>query len=103
MKLLQSIGAILNAWTNSVAAAIIAGFDRMVSPRVVRLIEDDTGGFAVETAGRPENVPARIAFADGALSAPDLAPTDQTRAERTPDSRCAPIFGGSKHIEEFSS
>jgi general secretion pathway protein L len=74
MKLLQSIGAILNAWTSSVAAAIIAGFDRMVSPRVVRLIEDDNGGFAVETAGKPEDVPARIAFADGALSAPDLAP-----------------------------
>ena len=34
------------------AAAIIAGFDRVVSPRVVRLIEDDDGGFAVEAAGK---------------------------------------------------
>jgi general secretion pathway protein L len=74
MKLLQSIGAILNAWTGSVAAAIIAGFDRVVSPRVIRLVEDDHGGFAVETAGKTENVPAHIAFADGALSAPNLAP-----------------------------
>jgi general secretion pathway protein L len=74
MKLLQSIGAILNAWTGSVAAAIIAGFDRVVSPRVIRLVEDDNGGFAVETAGKPQNVPAHIAFADGALSAPNLAP-----------------------------
>jgi general secretion pathway protein L len=74
MKLLQTIGAILNAWTGSVAAAIIAGFDRVVSPRVIRLVEDDDGGFAVETAGKPENVPAHIAFADGALSAPNLAP-----------------------------
>jgi general secretion pathway protein L len=74
MKLLQSIGAILNTWTGSVAAAIIAGFDRVVSPRVIRLVEDDNGGFAVETAGKAENVPAHIAFADGALSAPNLAP-----------------------------
>src|SRR5258708_25003946 len=74
MKLLQTIGAILNAWTGSVAAAIIAGFDRLVSPRVIRLIEDDKGGFSLETAAKSENVPARIAFADGTLSAPNLAP-----------------------------
>jgi general secretion pathway protein L len=74
MKLPETIGAFLNAWTGSVAAAIIAGFERMVSPRVVRLIEDDNGGFAVEMAARPENVPARVAFADGAFSAPNLAP-----------------------------
>src|SRR5258708_11800217 len=74
MKLLQTIGAILNAWTGSVAAAIIAAFDRVVSPRVVRLIEDDRGDFVVETAAKSENVPARIAFADGTLSAPNLAP-----------------------------
>ena len=46
----------------------------MVSPRVIRLIEDDAGAFAVEAPGRPEHVPARIAFTDGALSAPNLAP-----------------------------
>ena len=41
---------------------VIAGFDRFVSPRVVRLIEDDKGGtFALEAAARPDNVPARIA------------------------------------------
>jgi len=74
MKLFDSIGAIFNAWTGTVAAAIVAGFDRVVSPRVVRLIEDDRGGFTIETAGRPDNVPARIAFADGALSTPNLAP-----------------------------
>jgi general secretion pathway protein L len=74
MKLLQTIGVILSAWTGSVAAAIIAGFDRAVSPRVVRLIEDDQGGFAVEAGTRSENAPAHVAFADGALSAPNLAP-----------------------------
>ena len=74
MKPLETIGAILSAWTGSVAAAIVGGFDRLVSPRVVRLIEDDKGGFAVETPARSENVPARVAFVDGVLSASDLAP-----------------------------
>ena len=74
MKLFQTIGAILNGWTSSVAAAIIAAFDRVVSPRVVRLIEDDKGDFVVETAAKSENFPAHIAFADGTLSAPNLAP-----------------------------
>jgi len=74
MKLFQTIGAILNAWTGSVAAAIIAGFDRIVSPRVVRLVEDDDGAFTVEAAAKSDNVPARIGFSDGTLSAPNLAP-----------------------------
>jgi general secretion pathway protein L len=73
MKLFETIGAFLNAWTGSVAAAIVGGFDRVVSPRVVRLIEDDKGGFAVEAADRPENAPSHIGFADGALSGSNLA------------------------------
>ena len=52
MKQFESIGAILSAWTGSVAAAMTAGFDRLVSPRVVRLIEDEEGGFAVEARGQ---------------------------------------------------
>ncbi len=74
MKLFPSIGAILGAWTGCVSAAIIAGFDRVISPRVVRLIEDASGGFAIEAAAKPENVPAHIAMTDGAFSAPNLAP-----------------------------
>jgi len=59
MKFLQPIGAILRGWTDSVAAAVIAAFDRVSSPRVIRLIEQDNGGFAVETAGKAaENQPA---------------------------------------------
>jgi general secretion pathway protein L len=73
MKLFQAIGAILQAWTGSVATAVIAGLDRVVSPRVVRLIEDERGGFAVE-ADKSDNVPSHIGFADGTLSGPDLAP-----------------------------
>ena len=74
MKPFQTIASILNAWTGSVAAAIIAGFDRVVSPRVIRLIEDDGGDFAVETAGKTEGMPSHVSFTDGALSPPDLAP-----------------------------
>src|SRR4051794_21626522 len=72
MNLFQTIGAILRAWTGSVAAAIIAGLDRVVSPRVVRLVEGDDGGFSVEATGKADAVPLRIAFNDGTLSAPDL-------------------------------
>ena len=60
MKQFETIGAVLKAWVGSVAAAIIAGFDRVVSPRVVRLIEDEQGGFAVEAA-KADNLPARMA------------------------------------------
>ena len=74
MNLLQTTIAFFRGWTDSVAAAVIAAFDRMSSPRVIRLIEDDKGGFAVEQPGKSENMPAHIAFADGGLTAPNLAP-----------------------------
>lgn len=71
--MVSSFSAILSAWTTSVANAIIAGAGRVVSPRVVRLVEAADGGFAVEAAGKQDNIPARIGFADGALTAPNLA------------------------------
>jgi general secretion pathway protein L len=74
MKFLKTIGTMLRGWTDSVAAAVIAAFDRVSSPRVVRLIEQDDGNFAVEAADKSENLPARIAYADGSLTAPNLAP-----------------------------
>ena len=74
MKLPHAMVAFFRGWTDSVAAAVIAAFDRLSSPRVIRLIEEDHGGFAVGSAGKPENVPAHVDFVDGALSAPDLAP-----------------------------
>ena len=73
MNLFQPIGAFLGAWTGSVAAAIVAGLDRVVSPRIVRLLEGDDGGFAVEATGKADVIPSRIGFTDGALSAPNLA------------------------------
>lgn len=73
MNLFHTIGGILGAWTGSVAAAIVAGIERVVSPRLVRLLESDDGGFAVEAMGKADTMPARIGFDGGALSAPNLA------------------------------
>src|SRR3954464_7441778 len=74
MNLFQTIGAILRAWTGSVAAAVIAGLDRVVSPRVIRLVEGDDGGFAIEATGKADSIPPRLAFSDGALSGSNLTP-----------------------------
>jgi general secretion pathway protein L len=74
MNWLRIIGATLNTWTASVAAAIIAAFDRVVSPRVVRLVETGDGTFTVETSGKADDVPAQLDFSDGALSGSNLAP-----------------------------
>jgi general secretion pathway protein L len=68
MKFFQMIVEILRGWTDSVAAAIIAGFDRVASPRVVRMIEQDDGGFTIEAAAKPD-MAARAGFADGTLQA----------------------------------
>src|SRR3954452_17682487 len=73
MTFLQPIAAILRGWTDTVAAAVIAAFDRVSSPRLIRLIERDDGGFAVESAGKSDNLPRQLAFIDGSFSAPDLA------------------------------
>jgi len=72
MNLFKTIGVTLSAWTGCVAAALIALLDRVVSPRVVRLVEGEDGGFAVEATGKADSMPSRIAFSDGALSAPHL-------------------------------
>ncbi|MBR0774518.1 PilN domain-containing protein [Bradyrhizobium diazoefficiens] len=72
MSSLNSIRTTLDAWTGTVAGAIVAGLERMVAPRVVRLVEDDKGTFALETA-KPENMAREIAFADGKFEAASLA------------------------------
>jgi general secretion pathway protein L len=73
MKLLEPVTAILRGWTDTVAAAVIAAFDRVSSPRLIRLIEQDGGGFAVEGAGKSENLPRHLAFADGNFAEQNLA------------------------------
>ena len=75
MKLLEPVTTILRGWTDAVAAAVIAMFDRVSSPRVVRLIEQNDGSFAVEAAaGKSEQMPRHLAFADGSFAESNLAP-----------------------------
>lgn len=72
MSSLSSLRAILDAWTGTVAGSVVAGLERIVSPRVVRLVESEAGMFALEAA-KPENVAREIAFEDGKFASPDLA------------------------------
>ncbi|WP_426614732.1 PilN domain-containing protein [Bradyrhizobium sp. McL0616] len=72
MSSLSSLRTILDAWTGTVAGAIVAGLERMVSPRLARLVEDENGTFALEAA-KPENAPKEIAFEDGKFAAVNLA------------------------------
>lgn len=74
MRFLRTLSAIIVAWTNSAATAVVGGFDWLVSPRVVRLIEDDVDSFRIEATNRSGNAPSRVRLVDGVLSAPDLAP-----------------------------
>jgi general secretion pathway protein L len=73
MSSLQSIRAILDAWTGTVAGTIVAGLERMVSPRLVRMVENEEGGFALEAAGKAEAAPVAVTYRDGQFSAPNLA------------------------------
>lgn len=72
MNSLSSLRAIVDSWTGTVAGAIVAGLERLVAPRVVRLVENETGSFALEAA-KPENIPKEIAFEDGKFASPNLA------------------------------
>lgn len=72
MSSVNSLRGILDAWTGTVAGTVVAGLERMVSPRVVRLVESETGAFALEAA-KSENVPKEIAFEDGKFASADLA------------------------------
>ncbi|MCK1387462.1 PilN domain-containing protein [Bradyrhizobium sp. 21] len=72
MSSLSSLRAIVDAWTGTVAGTVVAGLERMVSPRVVRLVEAESGVFALDAA-KSENVPKEIAFEDGKFIGADLA------------------------------
>jgi general secretion pathway protein L len=72
MSSLSSLRTIVDAWTGTVAGAIVAGLERTVSPRLVRLVEDESGTFALGAA-KLENAPKEIAFEDGKFAAGNLA------------------------------
>ena len=73
MSSLGTLRAIFDAWTGTVADAAVAGLERMVRPRLVRLVEGETGAFALEAA-KTEGAPTAIVFEDGKFAGADLAP-----------------------------
>jgi general secretion pathway protein L len=72
MTLRDAIGEILARWTDAVAAGVVALADRFVSPRVVRLIEDDAKAdtFALQ-GGKPTG--DQITFVHGNFAGYELA------------------------------
>src|SRR5262245_26159658 len=72
MTLLDSIGTIVTRWTDVVAAGLRATLGRIASPRTVRLIEEDGGGFSLQGAGQSGADGPRLEFVDGRFAGADL-------------------------------
>ncbi|MGY8706264.1 PilN domain-containing protein [Bradyrhizobium sp. 18BD] len=72
MSSLNSLRGILDAWTGTVAGTIVAALERMVAPRVVRLVETEAGAFTLEAA-KQDNGGKQIAFEDGKFEGGNLA------------------------------
>jgi general secretion pathway protein L len=72
MTLWTTLGEVLTRWTETVAAWIVAMAGRFMSPRVVRLVEEDRSDtFAVEGGG--PGARQVVAFANGRFAGGDLA------------------------------
>ena len=76
MTLWRTIGEILAHWTDTVAVGIVAVAGRFVSPRVVRLTEEDdkADSFALQGRGTVAGASGRVTFAHGRFTGTDLAP-----------------------------
>jgi general secretion pathway protein L len=71
MNLLRDIGEFLSAWLDGVAATIVAASGRLVSPRVVRIVEDRDGrAFTLRPAGNGGADGGRFAFGEGGIVGP---------------------------------
>ncbi len=78
MTLWRTLGEILARWTDTVAAGVVAVAGRFVSPRVVRLIEEDRPDtFALQGGDKPAagTAAGRITFANGRFAGTDLEST----------------------------
>lgn len=74
MKLVAGVREILVHWTDAVALAVVALVERVISPRVVRLVEadDPAGGFKLASTNSPTS--GRLRFAEGRFTG-DAAPS----------------------------
>lgn len=75
MTMFGTLSALMRTWNRSAATAIIALLDRVVSPKVVRLVEQDDGGFRVETPAKADGAPSLVDFAGGMSKGSGLAAT----------------------------
>jgi general secretion pathway protein L len=73
MSLWGTISEVLTRWTETVAAGIVALATRFVSPRTVRLVEDDAKPDSFTLQGG-KVLGEKIAFANGHFTGGDLAP-----------------------------
>jgi general secretion pathway protein L len=65
MKVLAAAGALFSNWARMIAAMIVAGIDRTVSHKQVRLVEQDDGGFVLYSASPEKSGGVPIALTEG--------------------------------------
>ena len=83
MNVVGSLREIFVRWTDAVALAVVALLERVISPRVVRLVEadDPAGGFRLQSANGPTNAPGRLNFAAGRFSGDSVSAINGSRVE----------------------
>lgn len=83
MNLVGSVREIFVRWTDAVALAVVALVERVVAPRVVRLVEGDdpAGGFRLQSATGATSSAGRLSFADGRFSGDSVSTIDGSRVE----------------------
>jgi len=83
MSLVGSVREIFARWTDAVALAVVALLERVISPRVVRLVEaaDPADGFKLQNANSPAATTGRLGFADGRFSGDGVSTINGSRVE----------------------
>jgi general secretion pathway protein L len=83
MNLLGSVREIFVRWTDAVALAVVALRDRVIAPRLIRLVETDdpTGVFKLQNTRTPASAPERLSFANGRFSGDAASSIDGSRVE----------------------
>jgi general secretion pathway protein L len=83
MTLVGGVREIFVRWTDAVALAVVALLERVISPRVVRLVEadDPAGGFKLQNANSPAAPGSRLRFVEGRFAGDAVSSIDGSRVE----------------------
>lgn len=83
MGVLRSAREIFARWLDAAAAAVVATLERVISPRVVRVLEaeDPPGGFALQITGKSDNETRQLTFAGGRFSGAAASFVNGSRVE----------------------